>query len=928
MSLHVASFGGGISVDGSADSQRTDEVQIADSYDLSNKGMLIVTSEPTDYLELDDNGVPAAWTRLWGILECAGFNFSKVIAVGEGINIATPVYVMTSFNREGEVSPYLWASGGSRFRYMDTSLAELSPPLVQGVTALGSDFAGVFPIRLATPGTPPAAAAFQARLYFINIGAREGTAPNQAPGLYVVFVQPPGTVPAPQAIGNFDALGTGASGLFTVPVTFPGGEGQANGGTHGRQLYFRGIVPYNNHLFGWGFDATDERIAVVTAITNAANGQVTAVAHGFATGDSVLMRRVGGMAQVNGQTYVITVTGANTFLLNVNTAAFGVYSAGGEAVVGNGDGPARVMFSNLGQPLKFGNDNVALAGVDRVFTDSDAIVLGDAGELIRAAIAWEGRLFFGTNKGLHYVMGYGRDSFIADGATPVMRSYNVIGPKAIIEGPDKLLYGVCEQGLWVFNGSGVPLPLFQQLRDFKGRSNGYWDQIWTDVTRSAAANPGTTNQDLVWMAIDWERQQVIIGIPWCSIANGYGVGNDTVIIKYHPQTGGFTRQQFTGVQYTAAGYFRSLSQQASTRMLGTATAAKKTIQRYGYRATTNDVAALPTALPLVRFGPYAPFGADGRGVVRRFYLVIAWDAISMPMNIAGITNANPAEVTTADVHKLKTGQQVEIAGVNNMMQIVGGPYTITVTGALTFTLNGVNSTAFTPYGGPAPLTVDLPLIFTAMVTVDERIVLDADPLSSVLGVFGLSLRSAPPTTPSEGDLWVDESQIDQNIGNATAGAITPALGGYLLRMRHDTSPVAITGATKANPCVITAPAHGLHTGERVSIRNVAGMTQLNNVALPGPYTKDYTALVVDADHFSLVGIDSSGFGVYTSGGQAALAWKLVPGLGGAGNRLSVPIPVARKDGTRVALDLQATTLGRRYQIEGFALNPGDGTPDA
>ncbi len=68
----------------------------------------------------------------------------------------------------------------------------------------------------------------------------------------------------------------------------------------------------------------------ISAITNAANGQVTTVAaHGYATGDSVLITGVLGMTQINNtaiQPYNITVTGLNTFLLNISTAVFGVYA--------------------------------------------------------------------------------------------------------------------------------------------------------------------------------------------------------------------------------------------------------------------------------------------------------------------------------------------------------------------------------------------------------------------------------------------------------------------------------------------------------------------------------------------------------------------------------------------------------------------------
>lgn len=69
----------------------------------------------------------------------------------------------------------------------------------------------------------------------------------------------------------------------------------------------------------------------------------------------------------------------------------------------------------------------------------------------------------------------------------------------------------------------------------------------------------------------------------------------------------------------------------------------------------------------------------------------------------------------------------------------------------------------------------------------------------------------------------------------------------------------ITGATQANPAQITSPAHNLQTGSIIVISGVGGMTQLNG--------NTYTITVVDANNFTLNGIDSTAFGAYTSGGS-------------------------------------------------------------
>jgi Ubiquitin-activating enzyme E1 FCCH domain len=69
---------------------------------------------------------------------------------------------------------------------------------------------------------------------------------------------------------------------------------------------------------------------------------------------------------------------------------------------------------------------------------------------------------------------------------------------------------------------------------------------------------------------------------------------------------------------------------------------------------------------------------------------------------------------------------------------------------------------------------------------------------------------------------------------------------------------SITNATQTNPCQVTSPNHNLQNGSIINISGVVGMTQLNG----GPYT----VTVVDANNFTLNGVDSTGFSAYISGG--------------------------------------------------------------
>lgn len=70
---------------------------------------------------------------------------------------------------------------------------------------------------------------------------------------------------------------------------------------------------------------------------------------------------------------------------------------------------------------------------------------------------------------------------------------------------------------------------------------------------------------------------------------------------------------------------------------------------------------------------------------------------------------------------------------------------------------------------------------------------------------------------------------------------------------------AITAITKANPAVVTSAAHGLVDGDVVQILGVVGMTEVNNTS--------FIVNQINANTFSLVDTDSTGYGTYVSGGH-------------------------------------------------------------
>jgi len=70
----------------------------------------------------------------------------------------------------------------------------------------------------------------------------------------------------------------------------------------------------------------------------------------------------------------------------------------------------------------------------------------------------------------------------------------------------------------------------------------------------------------------------------------------------------------------------------------------------------------------------------------------------------------------------------------------------------------------------------------------------------------------------------------------------------------------ITGATQANPVVLTITGTSLSNGDRIFVKDVAGMVELNN--------REFTVANKTTNTIELSGINGTGFTAYTSGGTA------------------------------------------------------------
>lgn len=112
--------------------------------------------------------------------------------------------------------------------------------------------------------------------------------------------------------------------------------------------------------------------------------------------------------------------------------------------------------------------------------------------------------------------------------------------------------------------------------------------------------------------------------------------------------------------------------------------------------------------------------------------------------------------------------------------------------------------------------------------------------------------------PVSGSVTVYKNAVAMVVGTDPGEILIDSTNGRVTR--YADSAKAISGITKANPGVITATAHGFSSGDLVGITGVLGMTEVNNA--------EGTVTVLTADTFHL-GINTSAYGTYTSGGTAS-----------------------------------------------------------
>lgn len=217
--------------------------------------------------------------------------------------------------------------------------------------------------------------------------------------------------------------------------------------------------------------------------------------------------------------------------------------------------------------------------------------------------------------------------------------------------------------------------------------------------------------------------------------------------------------------------------------------------------------------------------------------------------ITAITK-DAAAVVTSNGHGYTAGQEVYISGVLGMNAINGKFFLVGTTTANTFALLDQDGIAFSTLSYAA---------YTSGGTC-ARIYEIASPYLESDNLFLLKSSQNADT------MYIVHPNYEPRK-LTRAGVTSWAIATYTRTADPFLSKKVITGASAANPCNITAVAHGYLTGQKIVIGGIVGMTQLNG--------RWFTITKTGADNFTLDGVDSSAYTAYSSGGYAS-AIELLP----------------------------------------------------
>lgn len=628
----------------------------------------------------------------------------------------------------------------------------------------------------------------------------------------------------------------------------------------------------------------------ITAITNANPGSVTtSAAHNLSTGDRIFIYGVRGMTQVNNLNdgfYTIIVTGATTFTIGVNTAAFGAYTSGGTVELiyqvgitqpvsnfyswvnyADKDSNPRLLFTNnvgqIGYYAPHLTPSVGNYVAYPTIAAPDFQMLTDAGAAVVTITALQmfvnkDRLILlrttenGTIRPQRIRIsgtGVNSDNFLtsATGAGFIDIPDGTWIQGASFNRDDLIIFTEASTWALKYTGNDTTPFVLDKIDESRGCDAAF--SVFTYLNRTSAASP----RGLV-------------------ISDGYRVERQDLSIpdfSYNSVDGKNFNLCFAGSVDADRDHYLIYPPQGQTQ--------SQRILITNYDEDTYSIYRLPlscmgtyvtgydiTWADLLKFKNWAEFSAAygnwnsfafnsgapfslGGGHHGEIWRLAVTEEEDNPVKIRNITkiDANTLEITTdwnnyrdntnvGDDTKFTDdslpSDNIFFTAVEGMEEINGQQYPLVVGFVGTHNVFRVvtpDNTAFTAYTGGG----------TAV-----RVI----PFSALFKQFNPFIDVAKKVRCGWLYMYVDTTGTDL-LRNTPISAITQSL-----------------------PAVVTASVdHELHTGDQVSFFGIGGMTQLN-----GTYA---FVTVIDDLTFSLDGVDSTGYGAYTSGGyiSASVPAKMI-----------------------------------------------------
>ncbi len=619
----------------------------------------------------------------------------------------------------------------------------------------------------------------------------------------------------------------------------------------------------------------------ITGITNANPGVVTtSTAHNLSTGDRVFIYGVRGMTQVNNLNdgfYTIIRTAANTFSIGVDTTAFGAWTSGGIVELiyqvsitqpvsnfyswvnypDNNSNPRLLFTNNVGQIGYYAPHLTPSVGnyvsYPLFFPASDFQMLTDAGAQVITITCLQmfvnkDRLLLlrTTENGVIRPQririsgtGVNSDNFLtsATGAGFIDIPDGTWIQGASFNRDDLIIFTEASTWALKYTGNDTTPFVLDKIDESRGCDAAF--SAFTYLNRTSGASPRgliisdgykVERQDLSipdfsYNSVDGENFNLCF-------AGAVDADRDHYLI--YPPPGQTQSQRILITNYDEDNYS---IYRLPLSCMGTYVT--------GYDITWADLANFNNWTEFASaygdwnsfaFNRGAPFSLGG-GHHGEIWRLAVTEEEDNPVRIRNITkiNSNTLEITTdwnnysdnsnvGDDTKFEddalTADQIFFTGVEGMQEINGQQYAITsVVSPNVFRVATPNNTLFTAYtsGGTAVRVI---------------------PFSALFKKFNPFIEVAKKVRCGWLYMYVD-----------TAGT-------NLLRN------ISISAITKSSPAVVTtAIDHGLQTGQQVSFFGIGGMTQLNAT---------FAFITVISDQtFSLNGVDSTGYGTYTSGGYVS-----------------------------------------------------------